>query len=404
MSEKLKAKLEELKRAGLEIDSKRNVALARFFQTMSFAESADNPGEKLSLDEDEKYIYAPFRGLSAVLLPERAIDFSKPEVLKKSSKMLQGQTVYPNHDHDVAKWLGVVAKSWWDESGTPQGINVTLKINKEWNPRVVAGLKEKAIHSVSVDVTFEYEKSHPDLQDFWYHFGETIDGRVVSLIATKILSYGEISLVWQGADGFAKRLDLTLESGAGVAGLSADNNTGGIKGMKILRSLLLLAGLAPSAYGMRADAQEVELDETGSAKFLKEMHDSFERLSRSHDEQAAVLGVLFGEGQKDKIAAESLKDKAVHGEAYALEVRSDAVKFAKLAEGTEKLSDALERAIMSASVEDAKKLRDEYKVKADEKMPVKCTKCGGTLSRGSADRGNGNGTDEEIDLSSYKMP
>jgi hypothetical protein len=184
----------------------------------------------------------------------------------------------------------------------------------------------------------------------------------------------------------------------------ADKNTGGIKGMKILRSLLLLAGLSPSAFGMRADAQEVELDDAGSAKFLKEMHDSLERLSKSHDEQTAVLGVLFGEGPKDKSAAESLKEKAILGDAYALDVRSDAVKYAKLAEGTEKLSDALERAIMGSSVEDAKKLRDEYKVKADEKMPVKCNKCGGTLSRGSADRGNGNGTDDEIDIASYILP
>ncbi len=405
MSERLRAKLAELKKAGLEVDLKRNVALVRLFQTMNFAAQEGSTGEQLALDEDEKYLYAPFRALSAVIIEERGFDFSRQGVLEKSTRLLQGQTVYPNHDHSVELWLGVVAKSWWDKQGTPQGINVTLKISKEWNQRIVAGLKEGAIHSVSVDVTFEYEKSHPDLQDFWYHFGETIDGRVVSLIATKILSYGEISLVWQGADGFAKRLDLTLESGAGKqAGQMAAQTTGGIKSMKIFRSLLLKAGLLPSSYGMGSDAQEIELDDVASSKFVSEIGAAVERLSKTNEEQAAVLSVLFGEGVKDKASAEALRAAAALGDTYIQDIRTDAVKFAKLAEGTDKLSEALERAIMSAPVEDAKKLREEYKLKAEEKTPLKCGKCGGTMSRGSADRGNEHGTDEEIDVSAYQIP
>jgi hypothetical protein len=405
MDERLRAKLEELKRSGLDIDLKRNVALARLFQTMSFAESGEKTGEKLSLDEDEKYLYTPFRALSAVIIEERGFDFSKQGVLEKSTRLLQGQTVYPNHDHSVELWLGVVAKSWWDKQGTPQGINVTLKISKEWNQRIVAGIKEGAIHSVSVDVTFEYEKSHPDLQDFWYHFGETIDGRVVSIIATKILSYGEISLVWQGADGFAKRLDLTLKSGAGKqAGQTAAQNTGGIKSMKIFRSLLLKAGLTPSSYGMGSDTQEIELDDAGASALVNEIGAAIERLSKTNEEQAAVLSVLFGDGKKDKPAAEALKAAAAQGDAYINDLRTDAVKFAKLAEGTDKLSEALERVIMSAPVEDAKKLRDEYKLKAEEKAPLKCSKCGGTMSRGSAERGNEHGTDDEVDISAYELP
>ncbi|MCL2154052.1 MAG: hypothetical protein FWH53_00150 [Leptospirales bacterium] len=400
MDEKLKARLEEIRKTGLEIDVKRNVALTRCLQTISLSGEADKTADKLTLDEDEKYIYAPFRALSAVLIADRAIDFSKTDVLKKSSRMLQGQTVYPNHDHDVNKWLGTVVKSWWEDA-TPPGVNVTLKINKEWNQRVVAGIKDGAIHSASVDVIFEFEKSHPDLEDFYYHLGETINGKIVALTVTKILSYGEISLVWQGADGFAKRLDLTLE-GAGAAD-QAKKTEGGLKGMKITRSLLIRAGLAPSSYGMNASAQEVELDEKMSEKLMSELDVAINTLSDSLDKQTELLNEIFGEGEKNSDLAKKITENAKIGETYLSDVRSDAIKFAKLAEGVEKLSDALERAIMNASIEDAKKFRDDYQAKVEEKMPVRCAKCGGTMTRGSASKSE-QGADEEIDLSSYQLP
>ena len=401
MDEKLKAKLEEIRKTGLEIDAKRNVALTRCLQTISLSEEPDKTTNKLSLDEDEKYIYAPFRALSAVLLTDRAIDFSKPDVLKKSVKMLQGQTVYPNHDHDVNKWLGTVAKSWW-EDGSPAGLNTTLKINKEWNPRVVAGLKDGAIHSASVDMIFEFEKSHPDLEDFYYHLGETINGKVVAIVATKILSYGEISLVWQGADGFAKRLDMS--EGADAADqANKTKGKGEFKGMKILRGLLMKAGLSPSSYGMNASAEEVELDEKMSDKFVKEMEESFNKLSDSLDKQTELLKEVFGESEKTLDLARKIAENAKIGETYINDVRSDAIKFAKLAEGSEKLSEALERAIMNASIEDAKKFRDDFSAKVDEKMPVKCAKCGSTMTRASAAKSE-HGNDEDFDLSSYQLP
>ena len=400
MDDKLKARLEEIGKTGLEIDVKRNVALTRCLQTISLSGESNKTENNLTLDEDEKYIYAPFRALSAILIADRAIDFSKPDVLKKSAKLLQGQTVYPNHDHDVNKWLGTVAKSWWEDANLAPGINATLKINKEWNQRVVAGIKDGAIHSASVDVIFEFEKSHPDLEHFYYHLGETIDGKLVALIATKILSYGEISLVWQGADGFAKRLDLKLE-GAGAAD-EGKKTEGGLKGMKVTRALLVKAGLTPSLYGMNASAQEVELEEKMSEKLIIELETALNKLSDSLDKQTELLGAVFGDAEKNLELAKKITENAKIGETYISDVRSDAIKFAKLSEG-EKLSDALERAIMSASIEDAKKFRDDYQAKADEKMPVRCAKCGGTMTRAGALK-DGQSTDDDIDISSYQLP
>jgi hypothetical protein len=277
-----------------------------------------------------------------------------------------------------------------------------LKINKEWNQRVVAGIQDGAIHSASVDVIFEFEKSHPDLEDFYYHLGETINGKFVALVATKILSYGEISLVWQGADGFAKRLDLTLE-GAGAAD-EGKKTEGGLKGMKITRSLLVRVGLTPSSYGMNAVAQEVELDEGMSEKLMTDVEELVSKLLDSLDKQTELLNTVFGDSEKTMNLAAEIMANAEIGKAYIADIRSDAIKFAKLAEGEEELSSALKRAIMNASIEDAKKFRDDFQAKAEEKIPAKCSQCGSAFTRGSASKSKQGADEDIVDISSYQLP
>ncbi|TAL31578.1 MAG: hypothetical protein EPN93_17435 [Spirochaetes bacterium] len=393
MDERLRKRFEELRSQGLVIDEHRGVASLTLHSRMRFAEKgvgAEGTDATLSLDEDEKYLYAPFRALTATVIRDRAIDFSDAAMLKKSAKMLLGQTVYANHTQDVTAWLGVVAKTWWDDGGTiPPGVNATLKISKEWNLKIVAGIKEEAIHSASVEVYFEWKKSHPDLEDFWFHFGEEIDGKLVCVIATAIISYGEISLVWQGADIYAKRLSLQAATG-GRDGVSASGKakgtediTGGASYMKLTRQAVLLFGLMPSIYGFAGSAQEIELDEAMQAKFIDDAKKKYAELSETSAAQRALLTTLFGETPADTTAAENLKSRAAMGDAHLAEVREDALKFAKLAEGSEKLTEALGKTIAGASLEDAVKFRDEYRAKAEEKFPPRCTKCGEKFSRAS---------------------
>jgi hypothetical protein len=172
--------------------------------------------DEVEPDEGD-YIYPVFRALSATLIPGYWLDYGTPGMLEQSARLLEGQTVYKNHSfRDVEQWIGVVNSASWDAEGTKTqgvpGINVELKIDWRMNPRIARGLlmEPPAIHSVSVTVLFEYEYSHPQLMEegrFWNLLGDEVDGEIVRLVVTKILGYWEISLVFQGADQFAKRIE-----------------------------------------------------------------------------------------------------------------------------------------------------------------------------------------------------
>lgn len=183
---------------------------------------------------DDDYIYPLFRALSQTVIEGYWIDYSRPGVLEESTPLLAGQTVYADHHFwNVEKWLGVVNDSQWDAEGAQSdgvpGINVELKIDALLNPRIARGLlmQPPAIHSASVTVLFEYEYSHPDLIEegrFWDLLGEEVSGELVRLIATKILSYWELSLVFQGADRGAKQLP-PRTGGSGAEQFAAPTST-----------------------------------------------------------------------------------------------------------------------------------------------------------------------------------
>jgi hypothetical protein len=171
--------------------------------------------------QDADYVYPVFRGLSEVVVHKNwnPIDFSEDNVLKNSMHMLVGQTLYPNHEMIIGNELGVVYEVEWQNSYktekgiiVPAGINARLKIDGKSNPKVARGVmgNPPAIHSTSVTVTFAWKKSHDSLADeeFYRKLG-TFDekGVMYRRIATKILSYSEISLVPHGADPYAKKVD-----------------------------------------------------------------------------------------------------------------------------------------------------------------------------------------------------
>lgn len=192
--------------------------LTRSLRAIPPEDGATNESERPAavVPRDDDYIYPLFRALSQTVIEGYWIDYSRPGVLEESTPLLAGQTVYADHHFwNVEKWLGVVNESSWDADGLNSdgvpGINVELKIDALLNPRIARGLlmQPPAIHSASVTVLFEYEYSHPDLIEegrFWDLLGEEVGGELVRLIATKILSYWELSLVFQGADRGAKQL------------------------------------------------------------------------------------------------------------------------------------------------------------------------------------------------------
>jgi hypothetical protein len=55
----------------------------------------------------QDYILVNFRAISKTLIDGYFLDFTVGDVLKESTPLLLGQTVYPNHDFmDISNWLG----------------------------------------------------------------------------------------------------------------------------------------------------------------------------------------------------------------------------------------------------------------------------------------------------------
>lgn len=170
------------------------------------------------LPKDEDYISVNFRSLSKVVVPGHWLDWTVDGVLEEGVSMLEGATVYPNHNFwNINNWLGSVSHAEWDATGEKfggiPGINATYKIDALVSPIIARGLlmKPPAIHSTSLTILFEYEFSHPDIatEDRWKFFrllGEEVDGHIVRLIVKKIVEIWEASLVYQGADRFAKQV------------------------------------------------------------------------------------------------------------------------------------------------------------------------------------------------------
>jgi len=158
---------------------------------------------------NNEFLNVRFRALSQIYIGDYALDFTKEGVLQKAVPLLKNQTVYADHCVSIHNWLGVVQNSIWDAESQPPGIDADLKIDIATNPKVARGLsiQPPAIHSASVTTFFLWSKSHPEMDDneFYYNLGKEKGGEIVRVIVDEILNFSELSLVWQGADPFAKR-------------------------------------------------------------------------------------------------------------------------------------------------------------------------------------------------------
>lgn len=169
---------------------------------------------------DDFYLF-PWRHISACIVGAgsyKATDFSEGNVLKKSLSLLQGRPAYLNHNQVVNEEIGVVGETTWRNSYTnddgikiPGGIEAPFVIDGVLQPKLVRQLSSPVspIDSASVTTIFMWEASH-DFEhdgDFYWHLGEEIDGTIVRRVAKEMKSYEESSMVWMGADPFAKMLD-----------------------------------------------------------------------------------------------------------------------------------------------------------------------------------------------------
>ena len=346
-----------------------------FFDTNVNVDSGGARGPKFETIEDVKpketdYVFPLFRALSQVIIPGHWIDFSKPGVLEESVPLLQGQTVFKNHDYeDVEKWLGSVNQAVWDAkgegAGDVPGINVELKIDWKVNPIIARGLlmTPPAIHSVSVTVQTEWEYSHPQMAaeskwKFYENLGEEIDGEIVRFIVTKILGYWEISLVFQGADQLAKNAGVAAES----------------------RESFQPTATAPSL----STATTATAPTTAATPATDKTKETLKVKLTAAQKKALGLEGIEGDDVAEHLvlaAVEKLGQAAADGEALMAAARDECLRFAVIAEvGTEEgnLPKALTTLINGASGATLTELTEMYRQRAESRFTVTCQSCGST--------------------------
>ncbi len=307
----------------------------------------------------EEFFVKMARLLSMAVTPYRKFDFTREGVLKKATGLFEGVTLYTNHYADVNRWSGLVQGCVWDDKNTPPGINGLIVVDKTVDPKLARGLEIKALRSLSVTIWFNYERSHPDLANFYDRLGEIIDGEMVRFIVTEITNAGEVSVVWEGEDPYAKTF--SVDSGAPSP---QKNDTGGNNDMKLSATLLALLALAADA---NPTEQELETAITGKLTALQTQLDT-------------------------------LKPDAELGKQLLTETRDRAVTLYKTVKAEKFQQTFVDGVILKADLVTARALVTEYESAVEETIPLKCGKCGETLSRRSSQSTElGNQHKENID-------
>jgi hypothetical protein len=204
---------------------------------------ADNPTPDLTtptppataIKVTDQYLIAPFRMLSAANAEKNTfwgkkliIDFSTKggDVLQAAVDLADGIPIYPNHSTDIEDWLGKVIKTKWTpaingkaipgingEFQLWRGVDAQGEVQSERHYSIAEGVAQGVIDRTSVGVLYEFEKSHPLMDDaqFYSVMGTLVDNQLVRLVATRILQFFEVSLVQMGADKYATRERFTTE-------------------------------------------------------------------------------------------------------------------------------------------------------------------------------------------------
>jgi|GEM_PF-2057669 len=313
-------------------------------QTAAFTlEVGEIPEEYAS---NEEFLVKPWRLLSKACTPYRFFDFSQGEVLKNAVALFADKTLYTNHTPDVNNWKGFVKAPWWDEDNTPPGINGLMVIDRTIDSRLARGVEIGALRSASVTVWFEFKRSHPDLRNFYDYLGTEVDGEVVRFIVTKITNCGEVSIVWEGEDPFAKSL---------AAGGGDQPNSQGEDNMKFSKQFLEKLGIDAAGEPSAEDVEQKTL---------------------------AALQTLTEENT-------TLAADAKVGKQYLATTRAEAVTLYKTLKGDQAKQSFVTNVLEKADLETATAFLEEYRAELDKSVPLNCPKCGEKLSRRSSTTGDG---------------
>jgi|SaaInlLV_10m_DNA_2_1039722.scaffolds.fasta_scaffold10309_3 hypothetical protein len=153
-----------------------------------------------------------FRMLSNTTVQE-VYDFTEVS-LEKHIDLFSHTKLMKDHTHTIDSIIGTVGVASFDEARgneddkdfIPSGVNAELIIDEEFGATEKKKVAKGLIDSGSVGINFESVPSHEfeDPWDFYWLLGTEVDGELVRFVVTDILEIKEFSLVWLGADPFAK--------------------------------------------------------------------------------------------------------------------------------------------------------------------------------------------------------
>lgn len=342
------------------------------------------PHELTPLEED--FVTVTYRALTAAVIEDRALDFSDEKMLKRGVPLLKGQTVYKDHKTSVDNWVGTVLSTSWDNKteGLPPGINAELKLDAIKDPMAVRGVLQGAIHSASVTVEFQWEPSHPDLMNaghFWENLGGEYEGNPVRILVTEIQRFLEISLVWQGADQYAKQIS---EDGTplNTFSLQLGEQKPEENKMKIFEKLSKLLGGTVNEENIEQSINEFAESRAKDRENLagSRMADLQKDLEKVSAELLEIKKMQEANLQK----INELTPQAELGSKYLNDERSEAERLCKLAKG-DTVSEAILQTLREGSLGVVQAWKEEFQKECDKKFPNQCASCGGhSISRQSS--------------------
>lgn len=201
-------------------DGFKNVSFGSLFGSMNDPKFYEGTSVENVIPKEEDFIDVPFRLISSTVVGSgswKATDFGKKDsVLRDSMPFLEGKPLYKDHETDLDNWVGIVKTVKWSPKRKskgitiPAGIDGLVSIDAKTNPKVARGVLLGSIFSNSVTVDFDWEMSHEfdSEDDFNRRVGSMgADNKMVRRVVTGINDYFESSLVWLGADPFAKAIN-----------------------------------------------------------------------------------------------------------------------------------------------------------------------------------------------------
>lgn len=408
-----------------------------------YQESEDSLSTKPSRKEDSEFITPTFRLLSNTTVSKEWMPTYFTEgALKRSMNLLVGQTVYKDHVAMVDNAIGSVQEVYWQDAYTtsdgieiPAGINGVLKIDAKANPRIARALtmNPPAIHSNSVTVRFKWEPSHKDMEfkEFCSKIGQYDDeGNLYQRVVTDVVAYAETSLVWNGADPFAKKIGedghiILPESASATASIlsmksqfqlsnggSLTANLNGQEQEVLLYDMYDFKSLSQAKYhdtNFNNTKQLQQMDEQQFNQLVESLAANGIEVQGQATPETVISSVASLKAERDKAISDlaELQDKLNKSNEDVEKLKAEIHKNSKFVElGMESeqslRNEAMENytKLMGEKVDDSilatlkdettsysvvKALNSVYKQSLEDKFPMSCQECGShNISRSSS--------------------